>query len=56
MAMRVTLFYRNEKEDTMNIKDFNARFKSAFTAMGLKSDTEKCNLFGSYLVLKLLTL
>ena len=49
MAMRVPLFYGNEKEDTMNIKDFLARFESACNAMGLGNDAEKCNLFGSYL-------
>jgi hypothetical protein len=49
MAMRVPLFYGNKKEDTMNIKDFIARFESACNAMGLAVDAEKCNLFGSYL-------
>ena len=49
MAMRVPLFYGNEKEDTMNIKDFITRFESACNAMGLGNDAEKCNLFGSYL-------
>lgn len=49
MAMRVPLFYGNEKEDTMNIKDFLTRFESACNAMGLNNDAEKCNLFGSYL-------
>ena len=49
MAMRVPLFYGNEKEDTMNIKDFLTRFESACNAMGLVNDAEKCNLFGSYL-------
>jgi hypothetical protein len=49
MAMRVPLFYSNEKEDTMNIKDFITRFESACTAMGLADDVEKFNLFGSYL-------
>ena len=49
MAMRVPLFYGNEKEDTMNIKDFLTRFESACNAMGLVKDAEKCNLFGSYL-------
>ena len=49
MAIRVPLFYINEKEDTMKIKDFITRFESACTAMGLADDAEKCNLFGSYL-------
>ena len=49
MGMRVPLFYGNKKEDTMNIKDFIARFESACNAMGLAVDAEKCNLFGSYL-------
>jgi hypothetical protein len=49
MAMREPLFYGNEKEDTVNIKDFIARFESACTAMGLVNKEEKCNLFGSYL-------
>ena len=49
MAMRVPLFYGNEKEDTMNIKDFIARFEAACTAMGMVNEEEKCNLFGSYL-------
>jgi hypothetical protein len=49
MAMRVPLFYSNEKEDSMNIKDFITRFESASTAMGLANDAEKCKLFGSYL-------
>jgi flagellar biosynthesis/type III secretory pathway ATPase len=35
MAIRVPLFYINEKEDTMKIKDFITRFESACTAMGL---------------------
>ena len=47
--MRVPLFYGNEKEDTMNIKDFITRFESACNTMGLGNDAEKCNLFGSYL-------
>jgi hypothetical protein len=33
MAMRVPLFYGNEKKDTMNIKDFITRFESACNAM-----------------------
>jgi hypothetical protein len=49
MAMRVPLFYGNEKEDTMNIKDFINRFESACTAIGLANEAEKCNIFGSYL-------
>jgi hypothetical protein len=49
MAMRVPLFYGNEKEDTMNIKDFITGFESACNAMGLGNDVEKCNLFGSFL-------
>jgi hypothetical protein len=49
MVMRVPLFYGNENEDTMNIKDFLTRFESACNAMGLVNDAEKCNLFGSYL-------
>ncbi len=47
--MRVPLFYGNEKEDTMNIKEFILGFESAYTAMELISEEEKCNLFGSYL-------
>jgi hypothetical protein len=49
MAMRVPLLYGNEKEETMNIKDFITRFESACNAMGLAEDAEKCNLFGSCL-------
>jgi thioester reductase-like protein len=41
MAMRVPLLYGNEKEDTMNIKDFITRFESACTAMGLADDASQ---------------
>jgi hypothetical protein len=49
MAMRLPLFYGNEKEDTENIKDFITRFKSACNSLGLAEVAEKCNLFRSYL-------
>jgi hypothetical protein len=49
MVMIVPLLYGNKIADTMNIKDFIARFESACTAMGLINEEEKCNLFGSYL-------
>ena len=49
MAIRVPLFYINEKEDNMKIKDFITRFESACNAMRLGNDAEKYNLFGSYL-------
>ena len=44
MAMRVPLFYGNEKEDTMNSKDFITSFESTCTAMVLLNEEEKCNL------------
>lgn len=44
IAMRVPLFYGNEKEDTMNSKDFITSFESICTAMVLLNEEEKCNL------------
>ncbi len=44
IAMRVPLFYGNEKEDTMNSKDFITSFESTCTAMVLLDEEEKCNL------------
>ena len=49
MAMKIPLFYGNDKEDTMNIKDFIHRFEVSCEAMGLNNDGEKCRIFGSYL-------
>ncbi len=41
MAMRLPLFHGDEKEHSMNIKDFIARFESSCTAIGMNTEADK---------------
>jgi hypothetical protein len=41
MAMRLPPFHGDEKEHSMNIKDFIARFESSCTAIGMNIEADK---------------